>query len=104
MPTPDMRTTYVPLNTSSAPAQNAAKLRQTAPAHVAMEINYKHPRDLSQTTRPTSQQSEHHFIQPSIPSGRKSKEDAGESGVVMFDSDDDAGNIPNPLANPAVLY
>ncbi|XP_052788804.1 uncharacterized protein LOC128223564 [Mya arenaria] len=97
---PDMRTTYVPLGSERA-THSYTNLGVTAPAVKSHESYHVRATQISQTARPTSDQQSDIFISPLIPDTSRPQ----DADVIIFDSDDEAGNIPNIYGQKGdVLY
>lgn len=95
-------TVFVPYKADSRPS---AHLSQTTDGRVSQKPYHVQVSQLSQTTRPASGKSDI-FITPLIPSSKDSgdEREGPQSAVMMFDSDDEAGNIPNRQRQDDVLF
>ncbi|XP_052261698.1 uncharacterized protein LOC127865780 isoform X1 [Dreissena polymorpha] len=88
-------TYYVPISKGPAASAASQMSQTTAPSRISYEPYHVHSAHLSQTTRPQNGNTDI-FITPLIPTSSK------RAAMMEFDSDEEAGNVPNPKAREEV--
>lgn len=100
-------TVYVPYRETNP--KTSAYLSKTTTEPAGSKPYHVKVSQISQTTRPEmmTQQAggkDDIFISPLIPQSSAVDRDQGKTAVLSFDSDDEAGNIPNKQAEDSILF